>query len=224
VPLSLRLAQKGYVAVTVSYRLAPTHCFPAQVHDVKCAVRWLRAHAVRYKVDPERIGVFGHSAGGHLACMLGTTSDRQELEGDGGFQDQSSAVCCVVCCSALTDLDSAHGGCKSVSLGFLTKAAVEKFVGGPPDKAGDLYSKASPITYAGKTSAPTLLIYGTKDNLVPVGQSERLGKKLLDAGAEAELLCLKGAAHDFRGEHERRAEEAMLAFFERHLRNGKAKR
>jgi acetyl esterase/lipase len=221
--LALRLAAKGYVAATVTYRFVPEHCFPAQVHDVKCAVRWLRAHAAEYKVDKERIGVFGHSAGGHLACMLGTTSGQKDLEGNLGFNNESSDVCCVVCCSGLTDLAHAYQFCTSLWT-LPTKDVVKKFVGAPLDKAADSYAKASPITYAAKTSPPTLLIYGTKDSVVPIAQSQRLGEKLRQAGATVEVLPVKDALHDFNGELARRTEAAMVEFFERHLKRPAAPR
>ncbi|MEJ7608749.1 MAG: alpha/beta hydrolase [Bryobacteraceae bacterium] len=82
-PLAIKLAERGYVAATVSYRLAPRHQFPAPVHDVKAAVRFLRANAARFQIDPDRIGAFGSSAGGHLALFLGLTPDVKELEGAG---------------------------------------------------------------------------------------------------------------------------------------------
>ena len=94
--LCMRLAREGYVAVTVSYRLAPKYQFPAAVHDVKEAVRWLRANAKQYHVDPERIGVTGGSAGGHLAQFLGVTANVKSFEGNGGHLDKSSRVSCVV--------------------------------------------------------------------------------------------------------------------------------
>jgi acetyl esterase/lipase len=224
VPFGLRLAQQGYVAVTVSYRLSTVEPFPAAVHDVKCAVRWLRKHAAKYRVDRDRIGVYGHSAGGHLACMLGLPSGVKELEGNGGFHDQPSDVCCVVCCSGLTDLEHLHDLCvtgKVPFYGTFTRVAVEKFLGGPPAQFKERYAKASPITYASKASRPTLLIYGTKDPVVPPEQSKRLEKRLREAGAEARLLALKDARHDFSGEHAEQAEAASLAFFERHLKKAK---
>src|ERR1700757_981344 len=94
--LCIRLAQNGYFAATVSYRLAPKYQFPAAIHDVKAAVRWMRANAGTYHFDPAKIGVTGDSAGGHLAQFLGVTGGVTEFEGDGGNRDQSSAVTCVV--------------------------------------------------------------------------------------------------------------------------------
>ncbi len=224
VPFSLRLARKGYVAVTVSYRLLPAFRFPDPLHDVKCAVRWLRANAARYGADPDRVGVFGHSAGGHLACMVGMAGGRHELEGNGGFKDQRSDVACVVCTSGLTDLAQLYASPAKGIAGTIAKRAVMGFVGGTPDRLARDYQAASPVHYAGKSSPPTLLICGTKDDVVPNEQSLRLEKRLRDAGAEVRLLRLEGAAHDFTGEHRRRAEAACVEFLDRHLKNGRARR
>src|SRR4051794_10257244 len=101
------MAEHGYVGVTVDYRLAPKHRFPAQVEDVKCAVRFLRAHAEQYGIDPDRIAVWGVSAGAHLALMLGVTQKEDGLEGDGGWPEQSSAVQAVVAFYPRTDLAGA---------------------------------------------------------------------------------------------------------------------
>ncbi|HEV3142959.1 MAG TPA: alpha/beta hydrolase, partial [Gemmataceae bacterium] len=97
------MAARGYVAVTVSYRFSPAAKFPAQIEDCKAAVRWLRANAKKYRVNPERIGAFGYSAGGHLACLLGTTDKNDGLEGSGGNPDQSSRVQAVVSYFGPTD-------------------------------------------------------------------------------------------------------------------------
>jgi acetyl esterase/lipase len=103
VPLALKLAHEGYVAVPVSYRLSGAAPFPAAIHDVKGAVRWLRAHAQTYPIDPERIAALGYSSGGHLACLLGATGGLARFEGDGGHKDQSSRVQAVVSYYGLTD-------------------------------------------------------------------------------------------------------------------------
>ncbi len=224
VPFSLRLAAKGYVAVTISYRLLPKNRFPDQIHDVKCAVRWLRANATKYRLDTDRIGVFGHSAGGHLACLLGLAHGHDALEGNGGYHEHRSDVCCVVCTSGLTDLSNLCIRPAPGLAGAGTRMAVQAFLGGPPAKVGKRYDLASPITYASKNAPPTLLICGTKDILVPNEQSLRLEKKLREAGALVRLLTLVGAEHDFFGVHRERAEEAILAFFERHLKNRTEKR
>src|SRR5215510_9833699 len=90
------LARRGFVAATVSYRLVSTARFPAQIEDCKAAVRWLRANAAKYHIDPDRIGAIGPSAGGHLACLLGVTEKKDGLEGSGGNPDHSSGVQAVV--------------------------------------------------------------------------------------------------------------------------------
>jgi acetyl esterase/lipase len=218
VPLSLRLAEQGFVAITVTYRLLPHYRFPDQLHDVKCAVRWLRANAGRYKANPDRVGVFGHSAGGHLACMLGMTCGRDDLEGNGGFKDQRSDVRCIVCTSGMTDLAHLYTFPARGIAGAIAKRAVEKFVGAPPARAAKTYEMASPISYATRSCPPTLLICGTKDDVIPNEQSLRLEKRLREAGADVRLLTLLGAAHDFLGIHRERAEAAALDFFKRHLK------
>ena len=105
----IRLAEKGYVAATITYRLAPKYPFPAAIHDTKAAVRWLRANAKKYHIDPERIGVMGGSAGGHLAQFLGVTSDVKEFEGDGGNPGESSQVACVVNYYGPSDFTKSYG-------------------------------------------------------------------------------------------------------------------
>ncbi|MBZ0185864.1 MAG: alpha/beta hydrolase, partial [Candidatus Obscuribacterales bacterium] len=92
---SLELARKGFATASINYRLAPKNLFPAQIYDCKAAIRFIRAHAEEYNIDPDRIGVWGHSAGGHLAALLGTTNDIKELEGDLGNLDRSSATSAV---------------------------------------------------------------------------------------------------------------------------------
>src|SRR5439155_20074937 len=107
--LCLKLAKRGFVAATASYRLAPKYQFPAAVHDVKAAVRWLRGHAAKYRIDPARIGVMGSSAGGPLAQFLGVTAGVKEFDGDGGQADQSSSVACVVNFYGPSDFTKSYG-------------------------------------------------------------------------------------------------------------------
>lgn len=207
-----KLAQNGYVAATVTYRLAPKYPFPAAVHDVKAAVRWLRANAKRYHVDPDRIGATGGSAGGHLAQFLGVTADVKAFEGEGGHPEQSSRVACVVNYYGPSDFTQSYG--KSVD----ASEVLPLFLGGNLEQARRRHIEASPLYWVTPHAAPTLCVHGTKDNYVAFEQATWLVDRLKAAGVEAELLALEGAGHGFRDADARRAEEATLAFFNRHLK------
>lgn len=170
-------AKLGFVAVTINYRMSGEAPYPVALDDCRCAVRWLRAHAAEYHVDPKRIGAFGNSAGGHLALLLGMTGNHLELPAGEPWRDQSSTVQAVVSDSGPIDL--AH----QYEQGTL-RTVVSKFMGGPP--AGDLaarYRQASPMTYVSRAGPPLLLIYGVADNQVPVGDADRFVTALGQAGA-----------------------------------------
>jgi len=210
--LCLRLAQQGYVAVTVSYRLAPKYPFPAAIHDVKEAVRWLRANARRYHMDPDRIGVTGGSAGGHLAQFLGVTADVKDFEGDGGNRDQSSRVACVVNFYGPSDFTRSYG--KSVD----AAEVLPLFLGGNLEAARHQHILASPLYWVTPRAAPTLCVHGTKDPYVAYEQATWLVDRLKAADVEAELLTLEGAGHGFKGPDAEKAEKALFAFFDKHLK------
>jgi acetyl esterase/lipase len=210
--LCIRLAQEGYVAVTVSYRLAPKYPFPAAIHDVKEAVRWLRGNAKKYNVDPNRIGVMGGSAGGHLAQFLGVTKDVKMFEGSGGHQDQSSRVQCVVNYYGPSDFTKSYG--KSVD----AAQVLALFLGGDLKQERHKHIVASPLYWVTPRAAPTLCIHGTKDPYVAHEQAVWLVDRLKAADVEAELLTMEGAGHGFRGADAEKAEKAMLAFFAKHLK------
>lgn len=211
--LCIRLAQGGYVAATVTYRLAPKHQFPAAVHDVKAAVRWLRANAAKYGIDPERIGATGDSAGGHLALMLGLTGDVKSLDGkEGGNLEQSSRVSCVVDIYGPSDFTKSYG--KSID----AAEVLPVFLGGDLQSARHQHILASPLYWVTPTAAPTLAIHGTQDKYVAFEQAQWLVDRLRAADVEAELLSMEGAGHGFNGEDAKRAQDAMLAFFDKHLK------
>ena len=207
-------ARRGYVAISPDYRVAPHDRFPAQIHDCKAAVRWLRANAQKYHINPDRIGAFGASAGGHLACLLGVTSKEDGLEGDGGNAEQSSAVQAVVSFFGPTDL-SRDDWSEEVRENNLIP-----LLGGTPKAKGELYRKASPLTYAGKNSPPFLFVHGTEDDIIPIEQSRALAEKLQQAGVSVRLVPMEGAGNgrDWRGEHRRESIARMLRFFDETLK------
>ena len=167
--LCMRLAQNGYVAATVEYRLAPKYQFPAAVYDCKAAVRWLRANAAKYHIDPARVGVAGGSAGGHLALFLGVTGDVKKFDGDGGNPDQSSKVDCVVSFYGPSDFTKSYGHSKDAA------EVLPLFLGGDLEKEHRRHIEASPLYWV------------TPDALHPVhprhqGRLRRLRTGRLDRG------------------------------------------
>jgi acetyl esterase/lipase len=209
--LCIKLAENGFVAATVTYRLAPKHQFPAAVHDCKAAVRWLRAHAAEYQIDPERIGVTGGSAGGHLAQFLGVTAHVPEFEGDGGNPEQSSAVSCVVNVYGPSDFTKSYG--KSVD----AHEVLPLWFGGNLETERKRHIIGSPLYWVTPDAAPTLCIHGTEDKYVAHEQAVWMVDKLKAAAVEAELLTLPGAGHGFKGADAEKADQALLEFFKRHL-------
>ena len=211
----LALASRGFVAVTADYRLAPKYPFPAAVYDVKAAVRWLRANAARYHIDPDRIGVTGDSAGGHLAYFLGVTGGVQEFEGDSGNAGFASRVACVVSNYGPSDFTQSYG--KSVD----AAEVLPLFFGGNLEQARQKHIIGSPLNWVTPDAAPTLIVHGTDDKYVAYEQAVWMRDRLAACGVEAELLTLPGAGHGFKGEDAQKAEAALLEFFEKHLKGGK---
>jgi acetyl esterase/lipase len=205
-----QLAERGFVAATVTYRLAPKYQFPAAVHDVKAAVRWLRANADKYQIDPERIGVVGDSAGGHLAQFLGVTAGVKEFEGEGNPK-QSSAVTCVVNYYGPSDFTKSYG--KSVD----AAEVLPLWLGGDDAKEHHRHVLASPLNWVTPHAAPTLLLHGTEDKYVAHEQAVWMHDRLKAADVDVTLLTLQGAGHGFKDDDAKRAEEAMFAFFAKHL-------
>jgi acetyl esterase/lipase len=207
-----KLAERGYVAATVTYRLAPKYQFPAAIYDVKAAVRWLRANADKYRIDPERIGVVGDSAGGHLVQFLGVTGGVAQFEGEGGNPEFSSRVNCVVNYYGPSDLTRSYG--KSVD----AAEVLPLWLGGDATQERRRHILASPLYWVTPEAAPTLLLHGTEDKYVAFEQAEWIHDRLKAAEVEVEILKLDGAGHGFRGADAERAEGAMFEFFDRQLR------
>jgi acetyl esterase/lipase len=209
------LTKAGFVAIAVGYRLAKDNAsrYPAQVDDVRRAVRWVRAHAVEIGVDPERLGAFGTSAGGHLAAILGTTEARGT--GDWRLKDHSSRVQCVVDLCGPTDFTDES----SPPVGPVIAWMVPNLFGKTRLEAPDAYRDASPVSHVDGKSAPTLIFHGTADDIVPIDQSRRFRVALDKAGVEVKLVELEGEGHQFQQpENQARMIQETMAFLRRHLK------
>src|SRR5262249_53075740 len=152
--------------------------YPAAIHDCKAAVRWLRANAEKYKIDPTRIGVTGGSAGGHLAQFLGVTAGLKQFEGDGGNPDQSSAVSCVGNYYGPSDFTKSYG--KSVD----AAEVLPLFFGGDLEHERAKHILGSPLTWVTSSAAPTLLVHGTEDKYVNYEQAKWMYSTMQAAGVE----------------------------------------
>ncbi|HMF11386.1 MAG TPA: alpha/beta hydrolase, partial [Gemmataceae bacterium] len=169
-------AELGFVAVTINYRLSKEAPFPAGLEDCKCAVRWLRAHAKEYNLDPEHIGAYGNSAGGHLALLLGMVGKKAGLEGDGPYQEESSLVQATVSDSGPIDLLYQYQHDQ-------LRRGVTQFLGGPPEgERIATYKKASPVHQITADAPPLLLIYGGADAQVPIETADQFVVALDCAG------------------------------------------
>ncbi len=218
-PFLYSLAQQGIVCISIEYRFAPKYRFPAQVEDVKCAVRWLRANADKYHIDPRRIGALGGSAGAHLVALLGTTNGEKRWEGTGGNPEQSSAICAMICMSGPYDLARIYRDTfqQKEEEGRGLRSALEGFLGGTPSQEAAQYRAASPISYVSKKTVPTLLTHGTADTLVSITQSEEFAAKLKEKGADVDFLRLEGAGHADFGKNPQEAVTHIMAFVQKHL-------
>lgn len=208
--LTWQFARRGYVAATVSYRFCPRHPFPAQVQDVKAAVRFLRANAEKYHVDPQRLGAIGFSAGAHLSMMLGTMDKSDGLDDVGDHRDQSSKVQAVVSFFGPADFN--------LPLPDASRGLVRDFLGGTKEEKAEAYTKASPVTYVDRSDAPMLLFQGTKDPLVPHEQAYAMVEAMTRAGVPGRLEILVGAGHGWGNPDLLRTAQASFAFFEQHLK------
>lgn len=210
------LTKFGYTLVAVQYRLTGRACFPAQIHDCKAAVRFMRANADKYNIDPARIGVMGSSAGAHLGLLLATSGDVKELEGDLGNADQSSRVQAAVSFAGPTDLAAWYA--TGVNYTADTPDSImTKFLGGPFKDNKDVAKAASPTTHISSDDPPFLLVHGRADSAVAISQAELMVEKLTAAGVKVEFMAVRGAGH---GQANGRldANQKVLTFFEQNLR------
>ena len=204
-------ARRGYVAISPQYRFSPKDTFPAQVHDVKAAVRWVKSHAKEYKVDTKHIGAVGFSAGGHLAMMLGLTGPSDGLEGDAVAGEPDTSIQAVVNYFGPTDL-------AATDYPEVTQPIINRFLGGTPKEKAKEACQASPLTFVSKGDAPILTFQGTKDPLVPHSQATKLADALSNAGVPGRVELLIGAGHGWGGDDMKRTLADMFAFFDHYLK------
>lgn len=206
----------GYAGASINYRLSQHAVFPAQIEDVKAAVRWLRANAETYRLDPNRFAAWGSSAGGHLVAMLGTTGDIEEFE-VGENLKVSSRIQAVVDYFGPTDFLQMDA--QSLPDGLVHDASdspESQLVGGPIQEHKDRVARANPITYVSKDDSPFLIIHGDKDKLVPYQQSVLLKDALEEAGVPVTFYRVEGGGHGwFR---DPKVPELTKAFLEKHLK------
>ncbi|MEN8155602.1 MAG: alpha/beta hydrolase [Bacteroidota bacterium] len=207
-PYLIDYAEKGYVTVTVSYRLSGVAQYPAAVEDVKCAVKWIRSHAEAYSIDPERIALVGGSAGGHLAMMV-AYADEKVFGGacNNGTGEKVKAIVNLYGPADLTSEDARN------------HSKVRQFLGKGYQDAPELYRISSPRTHISRDDPPTLIFHGTLDSTVPVGQSDSLHRWLNIAGVPNEYHRLKGWPHtmDLSQKVNAYCQYYMDAFFKEHL-------
>ncbi|MFI5455615.1 MAG: alpha/beta fold hydrolase [Isosphaerales bacterium] len=211
--ISSEFVRRGYATVAPQYRFCPKDPFPAQVHDVKAAVRWVKSNAKKYRIDPDRVGAIGFSAGGHLALFLGLTGPNDGLEGDVAAGAPDSRVRAVVNYFGPTDL-------AAQDIPDVSKPLVKDFLGGSPQEKPEAAAKASPLTFVSKDDAPILTFQGTKDPLVPFTQAIKLAEAMNTAGVPGRVELLVGAQHGWAGAELERTVDETFRFFDRYL--GKA--
>jgi acetyl esterase/lipase len=202
-------AKNGFIAVSVNYRLTHVAVFPAQIHDVKAAIRWVKTHEDKYNMDPAKIGIWGHSAGGHLAALAGVAKDVVTLEGDCDMPGITGEVQAVITSAAPVDLLHMGGWHNGVD------SSDARLLGGPILENQEAAKSASPITYMAEDSPPFLIIHGDRDDIVPYEQAETLFKAL----PSATLVRVKNGDHDYNEGNIYRGEiyRLNLAFLNKHL-------
>jgi acetyl esterase/lipase len=210
--------EQGFALARIQYRLSAEARFPTQLHDVKAAVRWLRHFGAQLGIDPDRLGVWGASAGGHLALLAALTAGRPELEGAVGLTEESSEL--AACASwfgpteFITMTEQAPPGAPDHDA---ADSPESRLIGAPLRSAPELAAAASPVSYVGASAPPVLLAHGTDDRIVPYEQSVVLVERLQAVGAPVTLLPVPSGDHGFVGGDAGVALKATIQFFAREL-------
>ena len=211
--LAVRFLRRGYAVASTNYRLSQHAIFPAQIEDCKAAIRFLRVNAEKYNIDPNRIGVWGASAGGHLVALLGTTGDVKQFDKGPNLQVSSrvQAVCDFFGPTDLTKMSQFP----STMDHDAPNSPESQLIGGPVQENKEACMRANPITYVSKDEPPFLICHGDKDMLVPHNQSELLNDALKKVGVNVKFHTVKGGGHGFRDQE---VDRMVQEFFDKHLK------
>ena len=215
---SARFLRQGYAASSINYRLSQHAIFPAQIEDCKAAIRFLRANAEKYNIDPNHIGVWGASAGGHLVALLGTAGDVKQFDKGPNLHVSSrvQAVCDFFGPTDFTKMSSFESSMNHDA----PDSPEAQLVGGPIQENQEACKRANPITYVSKDDPPFLICHGDKDMLVPHNQSVLLNAALIKAGVSVKFHTVKSGGHGFRNPE---VDRMVQEFFDKHLKQPKRK-
>ncbi|TVX84126.1 alpha/beta hydrolase [Peribacillus simplex] len=223
----MSISEAGYVVASIEYRVTPQSTFPSPLEDVKAAIRYLRANAEKFNIDPENIVVMGSSAGGYLAAFAGTTNGLAEFD-KGENLDQSSDVKAVIDLYGLSDLTRVgYGFSEEVQALHKSPSAPEgMWVNGPSvmSPGGSIFdnlekaAKANPITYITKDAPPFLIMHGDKDALVSPNQTEILHENLINKGVDSTYYVVKGADHGGTHWVQPKVTKILINFLDKHVK------
>lgn len=226
---AMAMAAKGYVVASVEYRFSQKAKFPAQIQDCQAAIRWLRANSKQHNIDPERIGVVGGSAGGHLSALVGTAGGKKAFAPIGGNEEQSDrvqAVCDIFGPSNFGTVMKQAEEDKNIRNIFKFNSPSDPYsqlIGVSLEGNKEKTDAVSPVHYVSKDNPPTLILHGTHDALVPLAQSEEFAAALKEKGVEVWLQKLPGSGHGGGGFSKLPIVNLMQNFFDKHLKGADVK-
>ncbi len=212
------LVERGYVVASLDFRPASKAPFPGQVHEIKAAIRFLRANASRYGYDARRIAILGASSGGHLAALVGTTNGHLELEGTlGAHPGESSAVQAIVSYFGASNLTTILAQSTPFGLG-IREPALKRLLGALPKESEAAAKLASPVLHVDGTDPPLFMLHGDQDPQMPINQSHELQGAYEQQGLDASFIVVHGAAHGGDAFYAPANVERVAAFLDAHLR------
>jgi acetyl esterase/lipase len=215
------VASGDYAGASIGYRLTGESQWPAQIHDCKAAIRWLKGHAKEYNIDESKIGVIGTSAGGHLVSMLGTSGDVPSLEGTlGEHLEKTSRVACVVNFFGPENFVTMETQPSTINRKGSRDCPEALLLGGPISERQEVAREASPVTHISKGDAPFFTAHGTKDPLVPFAQGQELHSALNLAGVPSLFQEMTDAGHGFKNKD---LDQRIKQFLDSHLRGIESK-